>query len=66
MKVTVYYDPKGHIQSVVLVHDKAHTVPKSVHHASLDIDVDDVSPEKLAEIHSQHHVDTVQRKLVRH
>ncbi len=65
MKVTVYYDSKGDIQSVVFVHHGARTNPKSEHYASLEVEMDDVSSNKLVDIHSKYHVDTAQRKLLR-
>lgn len=72
MKATVFYDTKGDIQSVVYIHPEAHTTPKGgrtkprgAHHASIEIEVEDVSPDKLAELHSKHRVDIPSRKLVR-
>jgi hypothetical protein len=64
MKVTIHYDSKGEIQSVILVNPKAHTSPKS-EHGSLEVEMDDVSVAKLSEIHSKYHVDPVHQKLHR-
>jgi hypothetical protein len=65
MRVTVYYDSLGAIKSVVLVNPEAGTQPVSKDYASIEIDLDDVSPKSLAELHAGNRVDTEERRLLR-
>jgi hypothetical protein len=52
-------------QSVIRVCSGTRTNSQSEQYDSIEIEMDDVGADKLAEIHSKYHVDTVQRKLLR-
>jgi hypothetical protein len=72
MKAVVFFDPEGQIQSVALLYPETAGVnpagsqirPDSPQYDSIEIEVEDATPEKLREIHSEQRVDTVRRTLV--
>ena len=73
MRAVVFFDSDGEIKSLALIHPQSGgTNPngdqiraESPQYESLEIEVEDITPDKLRDIHSQHRVDMVQRKLVR-
>jgi hypothetical protein len=71
VKAAVFYDSKGEVQGILLQAEAGTNPeggrirPESTHYGSLDIELDDVTPDGLAAIHSRHKVDVEQRKLIR-